>query len=281
MVQNKGRIPDHGEIAGTRLSPAWKQVLADIEAADHILANSELVKTTLACHQIEREKISVIYQGLDDKFATGVPAVAHAETKAKNHILFAGEVSRRKGFDFVIQALEGIPQSDWVLTVAGGVDEITAKDYAKFLKRDNVHHVGFVSRKMLAVLMNKYPIFIFPSLAEGSARVVFEALACGCYVITTPNAGSVVEDGRHGAVVPPGNTDALRTAITSALGNPSLVTETGAQNREFVRLQYSQSAYGDQLDALYQGLLKARSPSSAQCAGDATPRHRFLSGGPV
>jgi glycosyltransferase involved in cell wall biosynthesis len=277
MVHNQGRIPGREAIAGTRLSPAWKQVLADIEAADHILANSELVKTTLACHQIGRERVSVIYQGLDDKFAEGVPSGPHTEPRARNHILFAGEVSRRKGFDFVIQALEAIPQSDWVLTVAGGIDEVTAKEYEPFLKRGNVRQVGFVSRQILAVLMEKTQIFIFPSLAEGSARVVFEALACGCYVITTPNAGSVVEDGRHGAVVPPGNTEALRAAIASALRNPELVSEMGMRNRDFVRLHYSQSAYGDQLDALYRGLLTNRGPSAVRRGEKAAPHHHPLS----
>ncbi|SAL34146.1 BceJ [Caballeronia udeis] len=281
MVHNQGRIPGCDVIAGTRLSPAWKHVLADIEAADHILANSELVKTTLICHQIERERVSVIYQGLDEKFAESIPSGPHTGSRAANHILFAGEVSRRKGFDLVIQALESIPQSDWVLTVAGNIDEVTAKDYELFMKRDNVHQVGFVSRKMLAVLMKKIPIFLFPSLAEGSARVVFEALACGCYVITTPNAGSVVEDGRHGAVVPPGNSEALRAAIESALRNPELVSETGMRNREFVRLQYSQSAYGDQLDALYRGLLMNRTPSTFRSDESAVPHQGPLSSGPV
>ena len=48
-----------------------------------------------------------------------------------------------------------------------------------------------------------------PASVEGSARVVFEALAAGCYVITTPNAGSIVKDEVHGALVEPGSADGL------------------------------------------------------------------------
>ena len=47
--------------------------------------------------------------------------------------------------------------------------------------------------------MSRAEVFVFPSLAEGSARVVAMAMAAGCYVITTPNSGSVVRDGAMGA----------------------------------------------------------------------------------
>ncbi|MFM0737520.1 glycosyltransferase family 4 protein [Paraburkholderia xenovorans] len=253
MVENGGKLPDRETMAATKLSPMWKRVLADIEAADHILANSELVRTTLICHRIPRRKISVIYQGLDEKFIAGIPR--EISRNGPGHLLFAGEVSRRKGFDVIIQALEKIPSSEWVLTVAGNVNEKATQDYSAFLRRENVRHAGFVSREALAELMVATPIFLFPSLAEGSARVVFEALACGCYVITTPNAGSVVEDGRHGSLVKPGDPHALQAAILAALANPSRVQEVGASNRSFVRTHYGQSSYGDQLDALYKRLL--------------------------
>ncbi|MEM5383454.1 glycosyltransferase family 4 protein [Paraburkholderia phymatum] len=252
MVDNGGRVPTPDLIAESKLSPMWKRVLADIEAADHVLVNSELVRTTLISDRTHKDKISVVYQGLDEKFVDCVPKVQPAEA---SHILFAGEVSRRKGFDLIIAALEAMPPEDWVLTVAGGINEKERHIYQGFLSRPNVNHLGFISRQKLGELMSATPIFLFPSLAEGSARVVFEALACGCYVITTPNAGSVVEDGVHGALVPPGDAAALRVAIAKALRAPSVVREIGARNRVFVRSRYSQATYGDQLDALYRRLL--------------------------
>ncbi|MEI5995777.1 glycosyltransferase family 4 protein [Paraburkholderia bengalensis] len=256
MVDHGGVIPTPDLIPRTKLSPMWKRVMADIDAADHVLVNSEFVRTTLMLHRTPKNKISVVYQGLDEKFVDCVPPAA--QPSGANHILFAGEVSRRKGFDLVIQALEATASKDWVLTVAGGINEKERHIYQAFLSRSNVLHLGFVSRQKLAELMSGIPIFLFPSLAEGSARVVFEALACGCYVITTPNAGSVVEDGVHGALVPPGDAASLRLAIEKALSDPSLVRDIGVRNRTFVRDQHSQDKYGDQLNALYGRLLVAR-----------------------
>jgi glycosyltransferase involved in cell wall biosynthesis len=106
--------------------------------------------------------------------------------------------------------------------------------------------------------MLRSPVFIFPSFAEGSARVVFEALACGCYVITTPNSGTIVEHGVHGALVPPGNPAALAQSVKDADADRNRLAEIGAHNAALVRAQYTQSAYGNALASLYD---EVRCPS--------------------
>jgi glycosyltransferase involved in cell wall biosynthesis len=47
-------------------------------------------------------------------------------------------------------------------------------------------------------------VFILPSLEDGFARTVAEALACGLPVIVTPNTGAsdLVEEGSTGSIVP-------------------------------------------------------------------------------
>jgi len=56
-------------------------------------------------------------------------------------------------------------------------------------------------------------VFAFPSIEEGSALVTYEALACGLPVVTTPNAGSVVQDGIEGFIVPIQDVGALAAAL--------------------------------------------------------------------
>src|SRR5690606_7175785 len=63
-----------------------------------------------------------------------------------------------------------------------------------------------------AEIMDHYAwadLFLLPSVCEGSATVVYEALAAGLPVITTPNAGSVVRNGADGFIVEPGNVEAI------------------------------------------------------------------------
>ncbi len=128
--------------------------------------------------------------------------------------------------------------------------------YSEFFADERVHYGGNLSRDELAEKLTEVGLFIFPTFAEGSARVLFEALACGCYVITTPNCGSIAEDQIHGAVVPAGDVEATSAAIREAIQNPEKVKEIGKKNKELVASAYLQSSYGDNLAELYEKIGK-------------------------
>ena len=158
-----------------------------------------------------------------------------------------------KGADVLINAVE---QYEFVhLDIAGPVSAEMRERSKSFFSNPRVNYLGLLSRKDLAAAMVNADIFLFPSFAEGSARVVFEALACGCYVITTPNSGSIVEDGVHGALVPPGDVRACVGAIEFALRNPGVISEIGKSNADSIRKQYRQRDYGDRLAGLYKELI--------------------------
>jgi len=62
-------------------------------------------------------------------------------------------------------------------------------------------------------------IFAFPSLAEGSAGVVLEAMAAGVPVVATREAGVDFIDGESGIVVPAADADAVEAAILRIVGD--------------------------------------------------------------
>jgi glycosyltransferase involved in cell wall biosynthesis len=105
--------------------------------------------------------------------------------------------------------------------------------------------------------MSRADVFIFPSLAEGSARVIFEALACGCFVITTPNSGSIVEEGVHGSVVSAGDSSSLARAVENAFRSRDAISVIGRNNAQLVREKFTQRDYGNQLANLYRSVLGA------------------------
>src|SRR6185503_19097558 len=69
--------------------------------------------------------------------------------------------------------------------------------------------LGRVPRAGMVSEFARADVLVLPSLAEGSAEVTYEALACGVPVITTPEAGSVVRDGVEGRIVPSRDPEAL------------------------------------------------------------------------
>jgi glycosyltransferase involved in cell wall biosynthesis len=250
LVAHRGRLSRSDE--RTHVSPFWRHVLDDVQRADHVVVNSAFVKETFVYQGWDPKRVDVVYWGVDDAFLDVIPSrPAHARGPLR--LAFAGHLAGRKGAHELERALAQLDDVDWTLAVAGAVDREDSA--ASALIRDHrvlVH--GTVTRPALAGILAETDVFVFPSLAEGSARVVFEALAAGCYVVTTPNAGSIVEDGVHGALVPVGDQAAVAAAIRHAAEDRERLATIGARNAQIVREQYRQEHYGDELTRLYARL---------------------------
>lgn len=257
LVNHRGQFPPAG--AECAMSRFWCDILADIEQADAVLVNSDFVKETFLYQGWDPARVHVIYLGVDDQFLGAVPKIPAREMardmEEPAQLLFAGFLERRKGGDFLMSTLATIDDQPWRLELLGDIAPDIAGANRSFLADPRVTVGGSVSRAELANRMSAAEIFIFPSLAEGSARVVFEALASGCYVITTPNTGSIVEDGIHGALVPPGDEKALAEAIRAAIRDRGRVREIGERNARLVHEKYRQDNYGKALATLYDDLV--------------------------
>lgn len=261
LVRNQGRLP-HG-ISYLPIKKVWQNVLLDINLADYVLVNSDFVKETFIHQGWDSDRIHVVYTGIDGEFLKAVPSRSYDATgKQPVKLLFAGELGPRKGAEFLIGALQRINDLPWQLEIIGSIDPAVKHRFDAFLSDSRVTISGFLPRLQLAEHMSKADVFIFPSLAEGSARVIFMAMACGCYVITTPNSGSIVEDGIHGSLTPPGDVDELEKSIRRALMmDRQEIVRTGKSNAEAIRKNYTQDQYGENLFKVYEYLLtKANSP---------------------
>jgi glycosyltransferase involved in cell wall biosynthesis len=238
------------------ISPFWRLQLDDIDAADHVLVNSDFVKETFGSAGVKTKNVHVIYLGVDNEYLDAVSLSDIVHLKASRcgrvpELLFAGGFNKRKGAIEIIDALRKIEQLGWSLKIAGTVDREILETHGDFFRSARVECLSWMPRKKLARVMAEADIFLFPSRAEGSARVVFEALASGCYVVTTRNSGSIVEDGRHGAIVPVNNSDQIAQAIVHALSKLEEVRQVGIRNAELVRRGHTQAQYGRALERLY------------------------------
>ncbi|HTY24719.1 MAG TPA: glycosyltransferase family 4 protein [Desulfomonilaceae bacterium] len=251
LVKNMGRMPSPEEMVN--VGPFWGHILRDIEQADAVLVNSRFVKDTFKHCGYDRVPIHTIYLGIDDAFLANVPARETASDEFR--LLFAGAFEKRKGVEILMDAMGRLDNLPWRLEVAAQVSPALIKRSRSFFSDPRVNYLGYLTLRDLALAMTRADVFVFPSFSEGSARVVFDALACGCYVITTPNSGSIVADGIHGAVVPPGDSASLAEAIEYAYQHRDRVSEIGRNNAQFVKTKYRQCDYGDQLSSLYKGLL--------------------------
>jgi glycosyltransferase involved in cell wall biosynthesis len=254
LIKNNGQLPDVKEIIN--INAYWKNMLDDINNADHCIVNSDFVKKTFINRNYDPNKVHVVYTGIDNDFLNVVPKKILNTSNKKLNLIFIGEFGYRKGADILLEALANVNNIDWKITIVGRVDPSILLKYNKILFSNRVLMVGFLPRLELADLLSKSDIFIFPTLAEGSARVAYMAMACGCYIITTENCGSVAVDKMSGSIVTPGSVIHLVDAIAycSNLSKIDLFS-VGEFNSDLIRNKYTQNHYGNSLFRVYKDIL--------------------------
>ena len=88
-------------------------------------------------------------------------------------------------------------------------------------------------------------LFVLSSLWEGFGNVVVEALECGVPIVSTEGAGGpreILDNGRYGRLVPPGNpalfAKAMTEALMSDLDRESLIKRSQAFSVTEISKQY-------------------------------------------
>ena len=251
LIESKGIFP---KCRPNGADGIWNAVLDDIEQADFVIVNSDFVAKTFRYMGFDDSKLAVVYQGVEDKFINILPksrSYYNLDSNRPIRFLFAGGIIPRKGIDEILLALKELPSNKIELHLAGSLPDDSKKRYAELLSDSRVKYHGMLSQKEIALLMSQSDVFLFPSRAEGSARVIFEAMAAGCAVICTENAGSVIKDGFGGKIISPNNKEELLNSIYDVLNNPAKYVEFGKFNKKLIFENYRQVNYGDELEKIY------------------------------
>src|SRR5437868_14777734 len=102
---------------------------------------------------------------------------------------------------------------------------------------------------------------VFPSQLEGSAKVTYEADACGLPQVVTREAGDVVRDGVDGIIVPSGNVGAIAAGIEHFYRHPEIVAEMAVAARQRVVENFTWDHFRERLLSAYErgiGLVQRR-----------------------
>ena len=176
---------------------------------------------------------------------------------------FLGELLEKKGMRFLLPAFAELASSRPVrLVLVGGVRGDAREAFEAFRATapeaaSRVHVVDYArSPKALSRLLALCDFVVFPSLFEGSARVILEAMATGLPVITTPAACDEhwVVDRENGFRVAAGDVSVLASRMAELAEQPALRAEMGARGFERVR-RYTWTTYGDRCAATCRALL--------------------------
>jgi glycosyltransferase involved in cell wall biosynthesis len=158
-------------------------------------------------------------------------------------VLFVGRLSPEKGIAELVEATQGLN-----LVVAGDGP----------LRHLVPGALGFVAPAEAQRLLARAAVVVLPSHREGLPMVLLEAMAHGRAVVATPVGGipTLVEDGVTGLLVPVGDTQALREAVTRLLGNPALRRKLGRAARAKVEEVAGWDRVTDATLAAYEAALR-------------------------
>jgi len=167
-------------------------------------------------------------------------------------ILFAGEMSERKGLPFLLEAISEMPADKFHLTVVGAGDDVKWRNFARELGcSDSVTFLGLVDPKKVHQLLLESHALILPSRAEGLPVSVMEAWSASRVVMTT-NVGALSEylvDGDNSIVIESQNVENIVTALRKIenLNSAKKIARSGERTWEkyFNVAQTSQAVFSE------------------------------------
>lgn len=225
--------------------------LWEYEHADAIAVPTRFAASTFVAEGIAADKLIVNPYGVDPD-AFDPPATPR---DGPGRILFAGSVGVRKGVPDLLQAFDRL-EPGVELHLAGPVepgmsDLIAGRDRPGLI----VH--GPLPFPKLKELYRTSTVFCLPSIEEGFAQVLLQAMASGLPVVTTDVAGGadLVDPGENGLIVPANDPDALAAALGELTADPGRSWAMGRQARQHIEASFRWSHYVDRAIDAYEQLV--------------------------
>lgn len=243
-MEENGLFPGWQKVTSEKLHVLAEREEAEWRLADGILCGSEFVAKGLIDKGVAKEKCFVVPYTVDiDQF---MPDAENQPPKGQDrlNILFVGRVDLLKGVQYLYEAAKQLSSKKISIRVVGNIalEQLAIKELSRFMQLEGPQPVTY-----LPGVYRWADILVLPSLYEGSALVTYEALASGLPVITTPNAGSVVQDGVNGFIVPIRDSNAIVERVQFLMDCPEKLVQLSKQARQTAENRLSWDAYSYRL----------------------------------
>ena len=223
---------------GTVLTRMMKRV-------DAFVAISDEIREGLIRDGVVPERIHRISNFIDPKMFRP-PAPGEKERlkemlgyAARTLVLFAGRLVERKGVVHLLESWREVsrefPDARLLILGEGPLKETLQENAARLGITTTARFAGRVDN--VAEHLRAADLFVLPSLQEGMANSLLEAMASGVPVVATRIGGvtDVVEQGRTAIVVSPGETADLARGIRTLLAVPAHARELASRALETMR----------------------------------------------
>lgn len=285
MSEDVERLPQWAATlgGGVKDSPAkLARKTRELELADLVVTPSHFVADSLPEWARSKRVIVAPFGSPSSTSTTQLPTsnIQRSNKSSKFRVLFAGSMGQRKGLGDLFAAMRLLNRPDIELVVMGSLQapmEFYLSEFPHFTYEPGRPHAQVLE------LMRSCDVFCLPSIVEGRALVMQEAMSQGLPIIITPNTGGsdlvcevheieakslelsadsqqlVANYGRSttGFLVPIRSPEAIAEAIAWCADHRAEMAEMGRAARSKAAT-YTWEAYGDTVVAAISDLLKAK-----------------------
>jgi glycosyltransferase involved in cell wall biosynthesis len=233
------------------LSISDRQITRETEeydVADYIVTPSTFARNSFLNRGFEEEKV------LNIPLGTRVPDVERASDDDTTYFVYSGNVSLRKGIQYLLPAWESLDLPDAELIITSNIKPSAQSLVQRYTDVEDVCFTGWVDD--LHKLFGNSSVFVFPSVEDGFGKVVIEAMAAGLPAIVSENTGAkdCIIEGMNGHVVPARDSGALANAIRNLYQNPGKRKQMGENAYQHIKSKYTEEDYGERVLAAYRSM---------------------------
>ena len=226
-----------------------RRELAEYKSANFVLVPSKFVQKTFQKQGILNTR--VLNYPSDNTTFFPIKSIANNKYKTKKFkIVFVGGLTLRKGVQYLIEGFNQLKNDNFELHLIG----TPSQDYSLFKNKINFNKTfvyGHLDQKKINTILNQCHVFVMPSIEEGAAISVAQAMSSGLPVIVTENTGwkEVVIKNKNGFVIPIMNSNKIYQKLKFCYENLDQLKKMSKQS-----LKYSKSKtwdkYVDELNSI-------------------------------
>ena len=263
VIVKLGNSGEFGDVQHSQRTLRGRLRLAMLRRwADVIIALDDTIYNEILSVGIDPKQIRRISNGIN--VGNFSPLQTRTEAKKKlgltNKVvmIFVGRLSPQKSLPTLLQALEQALTSSLnlhLLLIGDGPDCAALEDQVQLLSlRDCVEFLG--NQSDVRPYLNAADIFVLPSKSEGVSNALLEAMSAGlaCVVTTVGGNFEILDQGRCGVLLPPGDVSAWSNSLIELANDPEKRQALGDAAQKHVASHFDFSVVGSLYENLYTEL---------------------------
>ena len=212
--------------------------------------------------EIGCKNIEIIPNGIDLERFKGLDRKSHDGFV----VMTIARLEKVKGIEYLIGAFArlSLPRRLSLVIIGDGSERKNLENLVKKLNlEERVEFLGEIPNERIPEYLAGADCFVLPSLKEGFGIAVLEAMAAGVPVIASRVGGilDIIEDGKTGLLIEPGNPEEIAKAI-SKIYQDSVLREQLINNAIAELKRYNWKNMAERVFKIYENIISRRNISA-------------------